>query len=386
MSLDDTVQDLADRLATPVVVVDVDLKVAAYSIHDTDDRRARLAQLLAGSSTVLTASSVKRYGLQAQTRPVRIPAEADHAGCVVLPLRHEKRLLGYLYYVEDRPVDVPDGPAVVESVATEIGALLAVRLSDRRHHDEHAKALLTTLLSESEVDRAHAADILLREGVIEDVQHYSVLVLRAPAPLTRALPGLAVEAVLDFVARATTVKVLGAVVGAEGVVLFPRPVNRDRLGAALSAPALDRVTAGVGSVKKALGDAVESYHEGQIACRASILDTQRHGRRVFWEDLQIDRLLLQLPLNRLTVDDFPIGVQRLLTAPNGRELAATLECYLDNGGEVQRTARRLNVHRSTLYYRLDRIREVTGCDISDGTIRMDLQTGLRVARLAGLWV
>lgn len=387
MSLDDSVQDLADRLRTPVVVLDLDLKVAAYSIHDTDVRRARLAHLLAGSVPV-TDAVIKSHGLRAAVRAARIAAGADNDILTVMPLRHEKRLLGYLYYVDDLPdtdISAPGEPSVAESAAPDIAMLLALKLSEERHSVEHSRFLLSALLGDSAVERRHAADTLLQEGLIEDVDQYSVLVLRVPESLPRSVTRLAVEATLEFTTRSTTVKIVGAVLGSDGVVLFPRPVNRERLDRTLSPAGLEPVTAGIGGVKRSLEDAVASYREGQIACRASLLDPNRYGRRVFWDELGLDRLLLQLPLDRLTPNDFPTGVQRLIAAPNGRELAATLEAYLDNGGEVQRTARRLSIHRSTLYYRLDRIRDVTGCDITDGATRLDLHAGLRVARLAALW-
>ncbi|MEV5646798.1 helix-turn-helix domain-containing protein [Nocardia sp. NPDC052254] len=389
MSLEDTVQDLADRLGSPLVALDLDLNVAAYSMHDTDARWARLARLLAGTGSLLTDAAVKEYGLRTATAPVRIPGEADVGVRVVMPLRHDKRLLGYLCFVDDHP----DGDTSAQAAASwalaaasaEIGMLLALKLSEQRHSADHARSLLSSLFGDSALDSRHAADLLLQEGLIENVDHYSVLVFRAPEPSPKPVTRLAVEATLEFTARATTVKIIGAVLGVEGVVLFPRPVNHERLERALVPVGATTVIAGVGGLKRSLNEAVNSYREAQLACRAALLDPTRYGQRVFWEELGLDRLLLQLPLDHLTTDDFPPGIQRLLAAPNGRELAATLESYLDNGGEVARTARSLNIHRSTLYYRLDRIREVTGSDIADGGTRLDLHAGLRVARLAAMW-
>lgn len=60
----------------------------------------------------------------------------------------------------------------------------------------------------------------------------------------------------------------------------------------------------------------------------------------------------------------------------------TLEAYLGAGGDARASARALGIHRSTLYYRLTRIRTTTEVDLSDGFARRDLHTGLRVARLA----
>ncbi|MFI0406135.1 PucR family transcriptional regulator [Actinomadura sp. 3N508] len=391
MSLDDTVQDVADRLGVPLVVLDLDLKVAAYSIHDTGPRRARLAGLLAESATPLTESLVKEHRLRTAAHPVRILPDAESAPLVVLPLRHENRLLGYIYYLDDRDdradreTSDADDMRLLESAGPELGMLLALRLSDLRRGAGRSTELLSALLGDSATARGESAQALLREGLIEDVEHYSVLLYRTPDPHPRSLTRLAVEATLEFTTRSTTVKIVGGVLGGDGVVLFPRPVNRARLDRVLARPGLEPVSAGVGSAKSALPDAVDSYREAQIAYRASAADPRRYGRRVFWEDLGLDRLLLELPFDRLTPDQLPVGVQRLLASPQGVELADTLEGYLDSGGEIQRTARRLNIHRSTLYHRLDRIREITGCDIADGSTRLDLHAGLRIARLAGLW-
>lgn len=383
MSLDDAVQDLADRLGVALVVVDRDLKLAAFSVHDTDARFARLARLLAGSTAPVTKSLLEEHRLRHAGHGVRVPQAGGEL--VVLPLRHEQQLLGYVYYVEDRETTRADDLKILESAAPEMGALLSLRISARRHGKENSKHLLAALLGESPKARSKAAETLVRDNLIDDVENYSVLVLQAPESASRSIIRLAVEATLEFTSRSTTVKIVGAVLGAEGIVLFPRPVNHDRLERALAGPGLEDVVAGVGSVKPSLTEAVDSYHEAQLAHRASRLDPHRYGKRVFWDDLGVDRLFLQLPLDRLTPGQLPAGVRRLLDAPHGAELAATLEGYLDSGGEIQGAARRLRIHRSTLYYRLDRIREVIGCDITDGSIRLELHAGLRIARLAGLW-
>jgi DNA-binding PucR family transcriptional regulator len=41
----------------------------------------------------------------------------------------------------------------------------------------------------------------------------------------------------------------------------------------------------------------------------------------------------------------------------------------------------MHIHRTTLYYRLDRIREITGLDIDDGDVRLHLHLGLVAHRM-----
>ena len=48
------------------------------------------------------------------------------------------------------------------------------------------------------------------------------------------------------------------------------------------------------------------------------------------------------------------------------DLIHTLDVYLALGGDARKTAETLHLHRSTLYYRLDKITEAVGGDLGDG--------------------
>ncbi|MFE6254086.1 helix-turn-helix domain-containing protein [Agromyces sp. NPDC057865] len=60
------------------------------------------------------------------------------------------------------------------------------------------------------------------------------------------------------------------------------------------------------------------------------------------------------------------------------ELVRTLGAYLDSGGNYDRTADELMIHRSTLRYRLGRIRELIGSDFSDPDSRLNLHIAVRI--------
>lgn len=61
----------------------------------------------------------------------------------------------------------------------------------------------------------------------------------------------------------------------------------------------------------------------------------------------------------------------------GSDLVVTLTQYLEHGGNYDATAARLSVHRSTLKYRLQRIRELTGLEINDPDVHFNLQLATR---------
>ena len=74
------------------------------------------------------------------------------------------------------------------------------------------------------------------------------------------------------------------------------------------------------------------------------------------------------------------GVIRLLDSP---ELLATLETYLDLAGSVVETSKALRLHRTSLYYRLQRVAELTGMNLKNGDERLVLHLSLKLARLHG---
>ncbi|WP_233213641.1 PucR family transcriptional regulator [Mycobacterium hubeiense] len=78
------------------------------------------------------------------------------------------------------------------------------------------------------------------------------------------------------------------------------------------------------------------------------------------------------------------GIVGLLEHDRG-DLVHTLDVYLTNGGDARKTARELHLHRSTLYYRLDKLAEAIGSHLSDGETRFELTLSLRLAVLAGLY-
>ena len=66
------------------------------------------------------------------------------------------------------------------------------------------------------------------------------------------------------------------------------------------------------------------------------------------------------------------------------ELVHTLESFLDEDGSVAKTAGRLFTHRHTVRYRLERIRELTGLDVSSSDGRERLGLGLKAMSVLGI--
>ncbi|MGV9292081.1 PucR family transcriptional regulator [Streptomyces sp. NPDC003719] len=66
---------------------------------------------------------------------------------------------------------------------------------------------------------------------------------------------------------------------------------------------------------------------------------------------------------------------------HGASLVETLSRYFDCGGNYAETAESLTIHRSTLRYRLQRIREISGHDLTNVEDRLNLQVATRVWKI-----
>jgi sugar diacid utilization regulator len=66
------------------------------------------------------------------------------------------------------------------------------------------------------------------------------------------------------------------------------------------------------------------------------------------------------------------------------ELVTTVEAYLDNDGNVAATAKQLFTHRHTVRYRLERVRELCGHDVTATEGREKLGLGLKAMRVLGI--
>jgi DNA-binding PucR family transcriptional regulator len=387
MNLEGQVQAYADRLGRPIIVFDVAFNVIAFSVHDRDVDHARLAIILSHRGSSRARESIREYRVGQADGPVRIPPLDGGLTRHVAPVRHEGHLVGYVS--STIPAETPDEELVEDDILrgsrAQIGVTLAAMALGNREDEDRARRLITALLDGDADQRRRAADELLTGGLISPVPHYTVITLSAPPP---ADPGSAtLRLVLDRALSAIPVfpmlKAVGTVIDGEAVIVVPYQIDRERLVALLALPAFATLRAGVGGAHAPLADAHHSRREARIAVRGAAVDPTRQ-RVVHWEDLGLDRVLLQLPLEKLSLTDLPSPVQRLLAAQSGPDLAQTLETYLDCGCDAQRTAKALHVHRSTLYYRLDRVRTIAGIELADGFVRRELHTALRVATLAGL--
>jgi sugar diacid utilization regulator len=135
---------------------------------------------------------------------------------------------------------------------------------------------------------------------------------------------------------------------------------------------------GVGGVCERPRDFPRSHREAHIALRLQRVAASGPQATLF-DDLGVYRLLAAVD----QVGDVERFVATWLGAlidydtRRKSELVETLTRYLTHGGGYDATATALSVHRSTLKYRLQRIREISGHDLADPETLFNLQLATR---------
>ncbi len=124
-----------------------------------------------------------------------------------------------------------------------------------------------------------------------------------------------------------------------------------------------------------------SYREAQFVTDLSSAISSNFSDPVLaFEDLGIYRILSSVT-NLTEVERFmkeKLGALIEYDNEHKSALVLTLARYFDCGCKYDDTAERMNIHRSTLKYRLQRIRELTSYNLNDGSTRFDLHLATRI--------
>jgi sugar diacid utilization regulator len=187
------------------------------------------------------------------------------------------------------------------------------------------------------------------------------------------------------VRRAMNAVELGSLIAArltDVIVLADKEAPWDRFQAAVAAEMHDEVSyIGVGGRCDEVADFPRSYREAQLALRMQKA-IGGHDRVTVFDDLGVYQVLGTTTdisgMDRFVADW--LGALLSYDAVHGTQLVGTLSEYLDRGGSYDASASALSVHRSTLKYRLKRIREVSGHDLSEPDTQFNLQLATRAWR------
>ncbi|HEY8472383.1 MAG TPA: helix-turn-helix domain-containing protein [Natronosporangium sp.] len=396
------VQEIVDRLAArvgrPAVLEDRYLRLVAYSAHDQPVDEVRENSILQRHASAEVSRWLTSLGIRQARRPVRVPAnpELRMLPRICVPIRHKDLLLGFLFFVDpDGSMSATelewcerDGAALAAQLhlASVAGLVSSARLAERVRlllMDSPAAAVAARDLAEEGIDTTAGVVVAVlqatadRPGVEPDIQN----------SLTEALigsPRLYRRDGAFYLARKDHC-VLVMIAPSDDDPRLRAQLDSLRAVAvaelALTDPELTLVI-GIGGHRPTLVEAVHSYREARMAAMAAAT-LPGVGELARWSQLGVYQVAASLAVR---ADHPPVphaGLRRLLDQPEALPLLETLETYLDAAGNAQLTAELLHLHRTSLYYRLQRVEQLAGTDLKDGVERLALHLSLKVARMTG---
>lgn len=144
-------------------------------------------------------------------------------------------------------------------------------------------------------------------------------------------------------------------------------------------PTSYRPITGVGKTTQSIRCLYKSYRQA-----SSVLRLQTNGKvspdNIYYNDMGIYTLLMNITDRDVLTDFIENTLQPVIDydEKNDTNLVQILRSYMKNNGSVQATADELFVHRNTVNYRLNKIKELTGMDLSALDTRLKLGTALMI--------
>jgi purine catabolism regulator len=336
------------------------------------------------------AAALKALGAEAARRSVSStltafepehPSLTGRALAVPVPGRRGGAAVGWVIVVSERP-----SLGEFERLAARQGSMVVgLELMRERVVRETERRLAGDLLSEALSGRLDSDELRGRLRPFGLGAEVAVLVFElddphaAEQPLETELAKAGVSALVATSAAAGR-PLLCAVIDARAgdPVQVAGGVRSALVGAHGTVRAAASRPSAVGSVRRA-------FHEARCALEATSLADGDAPDVASHRDLGAFTLLLSLQDEdalRLYSDGLLEPIERT-EGEYGGELLRSLEAYIEHNGNWERAARQLYCHRHTLRYRIRKIEELTGRDLSRATDRIELWLALRARELVG---
>lgn len=377
---------IAALLDGPVTIEDRSSRVLAFSGRQDEADQSRVETVLGRQvperySQILTERGVFRE-LYRSERPVYIAPFLE--GLVDVPrvavaVRAGDEVLGSIWAAVRGPLGEERTQALLDA-----SRLVALHMLRIRAGADVARRLRTDLVSTALEGGAGAREALDRLGLAD--QAVVVLALALVRPADDAALVAERQRLSDALAMhlsAVHPRCAAALVGDVTYGLVP---GRDADAAVrIAGDFLDRVgdrghaVAAVGTVATDTAGLAESRSNADRALRVLRAGGGRRVARL--EDVHTEALVLELRDLVAARGDRPSGpVARLIAYDDehGTNLVATLRAWLDAFGDVIAAAGALYVHPNTFRYRLRRLAEVGGLDLTDPEARFAAMLQLRV--------
>ncbi|BCW60705.1 hypothetical protein StoSoilB20_40520 [Arthrobacter sp. StoSoilB20] len=396
--MEQIVERVALKLGRGLSLEDLDGVLLAYSSNQSHADRVRVNFLLSKRVPGDVSLWQLSHGIATAVRPVVVPAneELGMLGRVCVPLLVRGFRVGYLWVQLD----------LEEQSAT---AILAELPGVRDELDLLAGLLLDSNTAESEFRRRREQEFLAacsgESNAVAAVAGWKEIQGRGPWQLVTILDAEGARSDVDPLAATlthrsaalqSTIGVNAALFSAgtetHSVVLFRESGGRADHAQVLvhyqlelakrAGRTVDRVILGISEPFQVIRQLAGAYRQSKVAAQAAAVDKPL-GELVDSRNVGVYQLFDRLLAPGGWDDTGSVHFRTLEDQDKNGELLPVLELLYDSDGSVQDVAAKLHLHRSSIYNRLGRIRQLIGADPLSGSIRLELHAALKARRWAG---
>ncbi len=321
------VDQLADKFNTSVLIEDLQQFPIWWSTRGEVDP-IRQATVLYRNVEPEVADVVAKFKLQDTSVPIRIP-ELPELGMwsrIAIPIRDKQQVVGYLWVLDpDQKITIAEYDSILD-LAQYASDELGKTVSEKINHVKQRNNLINRLLHGE--DQAAATELAKLENIPIDAR-----------------------------IQVTNQKIIGGWQLPNGFSVIVEGKFKREATSGKSLP---------------LAEIAEANRRAELTQRAHLAGALLPQNT--WDDLGVWRLIVEAP-ETITPEDILPGIEKLLDEDNA-ELLETARRVLDSTGDISAIAKKLFIHRTTLYYRMDRILELTGVDLRNSSSRLQLQQAL----------
>lgn len=354
-----------------------------------------LDELIANKGTPVTM--MKKWeedgtlkALRKNKQPVILPATNERPARTIYPVLVGGEVYGYLSVLESAPMADTER-AVVENAITAVAIELlkqkgATESEQKMKRDFFRDLLIANTTAMAETLRRRAtylgyplnASYWVINVEFDDSKNEEIL----PEDINRLVSIL--NSLLSFRQAVVVNQPSGATILYPVKESQPTPDKIRQLAKAIhqkvtgSSPGWS-VSIGVGQLYPDLMSVPKGHKEAQHALKIG-RSQNGPGSITFFSELGIYRMLLQFAQSQDPAEFFCEPLQRLIeyNQQTDKELVKTITAFLECNGNLTETSNKLYIHRNTLKYRLERIRDITQIDLDDAENRLMLHLGLKM--------
>lgn len=396
---------LSEILDSPVTIEDLRSRVMAFSADQERGDDARKASVLGQQVPRHLGAEMVRLGvfqrLYSSSRPIYVdPLPSGVRARVAMQVRAGSALLGSIWAIAgDEPLSEAQEEAMIRAAHTAAGAILQGRVAADAVQRMRT-ATVAALIGGGQPARAAAGKVhraRVRGGCVIAARIRSSN--RAGAEFDSIAGAERLASSLVMYLRAECATAVAAVFNDTiyAVMLHTTDFCADvrsvqsliRSFVERRGDGLEALSVGIGNAVSDPGDLDRSREDAELVLR--VLDmpgtAREPGLQVATRD-DVHGLSLVLRLSDIAASDpvcagGPLARLEAYDLEHQSNLVETLDCWLQQFGDVTSTAEQLHVHKNTLRYRLRRIEEVSGVALDDPEERFELMLEFRVRQSLG---